>query len=93
EALRDFQFMRKNIGDSIKTICRRPGMVYVVTPSAGRDVYSQEQDLLKLGFEKVNLPEFRLFGNVLCSVFQKKMKAGEALNVSNWGVLIMPRKN
>jgi predicted neuraminidase len=93
EALRDFQFMRKNIGGAIKTVCRQPGMVYVVTPSDGRDVYSQEKDLLNLGFEKVNLPEFRLFANVLCSVFQKKMKAGEALNVSNWGVLIMPRKN
>jgi len=86
------QFIRQNL-DSVHAVCRKPGVVYVITPSTGRNVYSREEDLLKLGFEKVALPEFSLFAGILCSVFQRTVTADEPLDFHRWGVLVMPRKD
>lgn len=92
EALRGWQFVRQNLGN-IRVVCRQPGLVTVITPSTGRDHFSQQQALVNLGFQKVNLPELRLFSGVLCSVFQKQMSVGETLELGSWGVLIAPRKD
>jgi len=92
EALRGFQFIRKNLEDFHTKIARN-GVLYIITPSTGRDPFSRQQELLELGFQKVNLPEFRLFAGVRCSVFQKQFSAGESLVFPRWGILVLPRKD
>lgn len=87
-----FQFIRGKI-DRIQAICRRAGMVYVITPSPERNPSSCEQTLLDIGFQKVNLPEFPLFENTQnrSFVYQKQMETDEALNLRKWGVIVMPK--
>ena len=89
EALRGFHFIRRNLG-KLHAVCRKAGVVYVLTPSTGRDPFSLEAELFERGFKKVNLPEFPLFASVRCSVFQKQLAAGEALDAGAWGVLVLP---
>jgi len=88
-ALRGLTFLRFNLGN-IQATCSKPGLIYIITPSIGRDPLSREQDLLDLGFRKVNLPEFRFLGGALCSVFQKELKAEEPLDFRAWGILVFP---
>jgi len=90
ETLRGFHFIRRNLG-KLHAVCRKAGGVYVLTPTTGRDPFSLESTLLERGFKKVNLPEFALFSSVRCSVFQKQLAAGEALDVGAWGVLVLPQ--
>jgi hypothetical protein len=95
EALRGFKIIRSSI-DSIRAVCRQPGIVYVITPSSGRNKDSLAAALLESGFQKGNLPEFLLFngGNEnLCSVYQKQVAVDESLVLGKWGVLIVLRKN
>jgi hypothetical protein len=71
--------------------CVQAGMVWVVTPSAGRNADSLEPQLLADGFEKTDLSEFYLFNQNnanLCSVFQKQLEMGENLAIGKWGVLV-----
>ena len=92
--LRGKKFVRFNITGG-KAICRRPGVVYVLTPSAGRQRDSLAGWLLKHGFKKVNIPEFMLFDGEqnVCSVFQKEMKQDETLAIGKWGVLVLAGKD
>ena len=90
ETLRGFRFLRRNLG-KLHAVCHQAGVVYVLTPSTGRDPFSLELALVERGFKKVNLPEFPLFSNVRCSVFQKQLAAGEALDADAWGVLVLPQ--
>lgn len=89
-ALRGRKFVRFNITGG-KAICRRPGVVQVLTPSAGRQRDSLAAWLLKQGFQKVKLPEFMLFDGEqnVCSVFQKEMQQDETLALGKWGVLVL----
>jgi len=89
EVLRGHTFIRANLGN-IHATCSKPGLIYIVTPSTGRDPLSREQDLLDRGFQKVDLPEFRLLGGALCSIFQKELKADEPLDLRAWGVMVLP---
>lgn len=93
EALNGFQFIRSNI-DGVRAVCRQPGVVYVVTPTHGRNPDSRAEVLLGLGFQKTNLPECLLLGDEtnLCSVYQKQMAADEPLVLGQWGVLVVPKK-
>ena len=90
DALRGLRFIRRNLG-KLHAVCRQAGAVYVLTPSTGRDPFSLEAALLERGFQKINLPEFPLFSSVRCSVFQKQLAAGEALDAGSWGVLVLPQ--
>jgi len=95
EALRGFKIIRSSI-DSIRAVCRQSGVVYVITPSPGRNKDSLAAALLESGFQKVSLPEFLLFngGNEnLCSVYQKKVAVDESLVLGKWGVLVVPGKD
>jgi hypothetical protein len=77
--------------DATGAVCTKPGMVYVITPSQGRNNDSLEGDLLAGGFHKTDLPEFLLFGKVganVCSVFQKALEEGERIELGKWGVLV-----
>ena len=51
---------------------------------------SVADQLKKQGFQKVAVPEFRLFGTSanICTTFQKSIKAGERITMGKWGVLI-----
>ncbi|MCX6903126.1 MAG: exo-alpha-sialidase [Verrucomicrobia bacterium] len=75
-----------------KVVCQKPGIVYLATPTAGRQRDSLAVALEKRGFQKVNLPEFMLFegeANV-CTLFQKQLKANETLSFDKWAVLVLP---
>ena len=93
-ALRGFKFIRGKI-DGVRAVCKKAGVVYVVTPSPGRNPDSRAARLLEGGFQKANLPEFLLFtGNQnRSSVYQKEVAAGDALALGQWGVLVVPQKN
>lgn len=79
--------------DGVRATCRGEGVVFVVTPSKGRNPDSLADYLIQQGFSKVKLPEFLLFdeqnapGNV-CTTYQKVLKAGETLRLGKWGVVI-----
>jgi len=93
-ALRGSKFIRGNITGS-RVICRRPGVVYVITPSAGRQRDSRAADLLKRGFQQVDLPEFMLFEGQqnIASVFQKALAKDETLSLEKWCVVALAGKD
>ena len=77
--------------DRIRAVCTKPGVVYLITPSQGRNKDSLEPQLITKGFRKTNLPEFLLFGTVganVCSVFQKELAEGGRIELGKWGVLV-----
>ncbi len=84
------RFVRSSIDkDSIR--CTKAGVVYVVTPLPNRNQDSVSDSLLSQGFVKAKAPEFLLFGEIpnnICSVFQKKVEAGEDLSLGKWGVIV-----
>ena len=76
--------------------CTTSGVVYVVTPLPDRNRDSVTDELQKQGFELVSIPEFVLFlmpggreipGNV-CSVYQRRVSAGDRIKFGKWGVVI-----
>jgi hypothetical protein len=77
--------------DRTGAVCTKPGVVYLITPSEGRNRDSLESQLIARGFRKTSLPEFLLFGKIsgnVCSVFQKELDAGEQIELGKWGVLV-----
>ncbi len=89
-ALCDKKFIRYSI-ERGRAICRRPGVIYLLTPSAGRQHDSLAEDLLKRGFQQVDIPECMLFDGQqnISSVFQKELKQDEVLEFEKWGVLVL----
>jgi hypothetical protein len=89
EELEGKRFVRSSI-DQDRIVCKKPGVVYVVTPAKRRNSDSLVDELEKLGFRKARLPEFVLFpgpANVV-TTYQKRLKAGEELTLGKWGVVI-----
>jgi len=77
--------------DRIKALCTKPGMVYIITPSKGRNKDTLGPQLTAKGYEKTDLDEFLLFGGSsgnVCSVFQKRLDTGESIEFGKWGVLV-----
>jgi hypothetical protein len=70
--------------------CERAGTVFFLTPVLERNRDSTAQSLLDQGFEKVAMPEIRLFNPAstanFCTMFQKDCVAGETLLVGKWAV-------
>ena len=68
--------------------------VYLLTPLPERNKDTQSQALTDQGFEKVALPEVRLFSgspNNFCTLYQKDCAAGETIAVGKWAVpVFMP---
>lgn len=93
EALAGRTFLRSSLDHTEATVTR-DGMVYVLTPSDGRNPDSVHDELLNLGFAKTNTPEFLLLQTASrpdrnhCSVYQKRATAGETLSFGKWGVLV-----
>lgn len=90
-AMDGFKFLRDKI-DRVNVICRKAGVVFVLTPKAGNSPDSREAELSELGFQKVDLPDIPLFegGWNRCSVYQKEMAVNEPLNLKKWGVVVVP---
>ena len=77
--------------NAVAVRCTEPGTVWVVSPSKGRNTDSLADSLVEKGFQKVNLPEFMLFGDIvgnICSVYQKDLKKGDVLKLGKWGVVV-----
>lgn len=90
-AMEGFKFLRDKI-DRVSVVCRKAGVVFVLTPKAGKSPDSREAELSELGFQKVDLPDIALFegGWNRCSVYQKEMTVNEPLNLKKWGVVVVP---
>lgn len=81
---------------STEAICKKPGMVYVLTPTPERNRSdSVATELLAAGFVKSDLPEFVVTqyqggsrDAEKCSVYQKQVKEGETLRFGRWGILV-----
>ncbi len=89
-ALKGKRFLQGSI-DRIKAECSEPGMVYILTPTEGRNKDTLQAKLIAAGYKKTDLDEFLLFdtsGGNVCSVFQKKLAAGESIEFGKWGVVV-----
>lgn len=89
----DGTIMLQSSIDRVRATCSRAGVVFVSTPSPDRRGDSQAERLLRLGFEKVAIPEFRMFGTLsinICSTYQKHLSAGEDLALEKWSVVLTP---
>jgi len=82
--------------ENTEVVCTTPGVVYTVTPLPDRNKDSVRDKLQKQGFELAAVPEFVLFlmpdgreisGNV-CSVYQRRVAAGDRIKFGKWGVMI-----
>jgi BNR repeat-like domain len=90
KALDGKAFVRATI-DHDAVVCKKAGVVYVLTPQPNRNNDSVTETLLKAGFKKTNVPEFMLFDNIqgnICSVYQKQMQQDEKLELGKWGVIV-----
>ena len=76
--------------DGDKTLtCSRSGIVYILTPSAGRNTDSQGESLVAQGFSKVRLPEVKIFDENpanFCTLYQKECILQETITLGKWGV-------
>ena len=87
--LRGRSFLHASIdGTSVEVV--RDGVAFAITPLPVWNKDSVADQLKKQGFQKVAVPEFRLFGTSanICTTFQKSIKAGERITMGKWGVLI-----
>ncbi|MDR2438084.1 MAG: glycoside hydrolase [Planctomycetaceae bacterium] len=86
------KFVLGQFQQPIEVNVQSDGMVYVYTPSKERSLNSSvEEELLKIGFEKVARPETLIFGNSLDGVvtlYQKEVKTGETIKLTKWAFLI-----
>ncbi|MBM3860498.1 MAG: exo-alpha-sialidase [Verrucomicrobia bacterium] len=90
DALKAAHFLPVPMNDNKSLTCKRAGTVWFLTPAPERNRDSQTQALLNQGFEKVSLPEVRLFnpgslGNY-CTLYQKDCAAGETIAIGKWAV-------
>ena len=87
-------FLRSSIRWT-RGVCTRAGVLWVATPSRGRNPGSQvHQELLEAGFRLAAVPEFQLFGTrstEWCSVYQKKLEKSERFDIGIYGIALMPR--
>ncbi len=87
-ALKSAQFLPIAMDGQKTLTCQRAGTVCFLTPAAGRNNDTQSQTLRDQGFEKVALPEVRLFGGPAnyCTLYQKECSVGETILVGKWSV-------
>lgn len=94
DALKGMTFIRTEI-DGYQFECLHAGVVYALTPVAGRKgAASQEEYLVEQGFERVGIDEFQLFGNNAIdrvNVYRKSLAVGDHLAIAKWAVLLGPR--
>jgi predicted neuraminidase len=84
------KFVRSKL-EEVTVTAQSTGMIYVLTPAKTRNKDSVTEELLKIGFEKVALPETLLFGNItgnITTLYQKEIKHGETIKLGKWSLLI-----
>ncbi|MDR3199670.1 MAG: glycoside hydrolase, partial [Planctomycetaceae bacterium] len=84
------KFVRSKLEEVMVTV-QSNGMIYVLTPEKTRNKDSVTDELLKIGLEKVALPETLLFGNItgnIITLYQKEVKTGETIKFGKWGILV-----
>ena len=76
------------MNDNKTVTCQRAGTVYFLTPALSRNMDTQSQVLLDQGFEKVAIPEMRLFGGPesYCTLYQKDCAAGDTILINKWAL-------
>jgi hypothetical protein len=76
--------------------CEKAGMLYMLTPLRERNKDSASEALIKQGFQKVALPEIRMFsiGNTgnYCTLYQKRCVVGENITFGKWAVPLFIKK-
>jgi hypothetical protein len=92
DALKGAHFLCVAMNGNKSLTCKRAGTVWFLTPAPDRNRDSQMQSLQNQGFEKVALPEVRLFnptstGNY-CTLHQKDCATGETIVIGKWAVPI-----
>ena len=85
------RFLRLAIEGSKTVRCSRAGTVYFLTPAPARDpAVSQAPALTGQGFERVTLPEVRLFSftaaATFCTLYQKTCAEGDTVTFGKWAV-------
>jgi hypothetical protein len=87
------RFLRLPIEGTHTLDVTRAGMIYFLTPQPHRNRDSQSEALLTQGFQRVDLPEFRLFGTDgsadLVTLYQKRAVAGETITIGKWAVPVI----
>ncbi len=89
ESLKSARFLPIAMNGKKALMCQRAGTVYLLTPLAERNKDTQSQALTDQGFEKVAIPEVRLFGNSpqnFCTLYQKDCALGETIVVGKWAL-------
>ncbi len=94
--LKGAKFLRVKMNGAKSLICNKAGMLYVLTPTPDRNKDSVTKELKEQGFQKVALPEVRLFdrknpGNY-CTLYQKSCTAGETIKFGKWALPIFFEK-
>ena len=89
DALQAAHFLPIPMDDRKTLTCQRAGVVYFLTPQPERNRDTQSQPLMDQGFEKVALPEVRLFGGSpknFCTLYQKDCAVGETILIGKWAL-------
>ena len=93
EPLRGMTFLRSSINRTT-AVCADPGVVYALSPTAGRSgAATQDDALLQAGFERLDAAEFPLYGKVpidRVTTYRKMVAANEVLDFGKWIVLLGP---
>lgn len=91
EAFVGRSFLRSGIDGTTKFVCRRAGVIYVLTPQRNRNKDSVVKQLETQGFQLARHPEVMMFGGSpanLCTVYQKRLMADEEVSMGKWGVAV-----
>jgi hypothetical protein len=84
------KYVRSGI-EGVEVVCKKGGMVYVMTPMKDRNRDCQREVLLQSGFELVAQPEFLIYERLpdaLVSLYQKEVKDGEIIKLKQWAVIL-----
>lgn len=87
-ALAGVSFIRSSLFGTRK-VCRRPGVVYAITPSSGQGRPSRAEQLEGLGFRLAAVDALQANSDgaaVDCSVYQKWLRAGERIDLGSPGL-------
>lgn len=88
--LKGLKFLKTTI-EGYTAVCKESGTLYALTPARRPGAASRELDLIRQGFEKVDLPEFPLFPGEINRVttWRKQVKQGAHLRFQKLVLLVM----
>jgi hypothetical protein len=88
-AVKDLPFHRTSI-EKLDVTVTKPGTLFALTPTIRPKAASQEAELLKKGFTKVDVPDTQLFPGEInrMSLYRKAVKANEKFSFKKLVLLI-----